>query len=327
MTILLLGGNGLLGHNVLNHLLQQGHAVHALLRNPAALYYHNFPNTHLLQVFEGSLLSDPDLERAAQGCDAIINCAGVTDMSLLHLEDYYPVNRDLCARLLTLMDRLSITRLVHTSTANTIGYGSLDRLADESAQIQPPFSRSYYAISKREGEQILEQAALRHPDYHIIIVNPGFMVGAYDTKPSSGTLLLAAYRKPLMVAPRGGKSFLAAADAAVAIVNAISRGRSGQRYLLTGKNLSLSEFYKALKFTCGYRQLLFPLPDWLLSCAGRVGDLLRAMGVQTQLSTRNVRQLMVREYYSNSLAKDELEMPETPVAQFIAQFIGWYNSR
>ena len=81
MTVLLLGGNGLLGHNVLRILLEQGIEVHALVRNPALLHTGDFPqSSSLLTVFEGSLLNDDDLYRAAQGCDAIINCAGTTDM-------------------------------------------------------------------------------------------------------------------------------------------------------------------------------------------------------------------------------------------------------
>ncbi|MBQ2538661.1 MAG: NAD(P)H-binding protein, partial [Bacteroidales bacterium] len=124
MAILLLGGNGLLGHNVLKQLLQQGHEVHALLRNASALHTADFPHLESLHIFQGSLLYDDDLRKAAQGCDAIINCAGVTDMSLLHYDDYLPVNRDLCGRILQLMEQQHITSLVHTSTANTIGFGS-----------------------------------------------------------------------------------------------------------------------------------------------------------------------------------------------------------
>ena len=94
MTILLLGGNGLLGHNVLRQLLQQGHKVHALVRNPLSLHIDDFPDYKtLLTVFKGSLLNDSDLDKAAEGCDAVVNCAGVTDMSLLRYEDYLPVNR------------------------------------------------------------------------------------------------------------------------------------------------------------------------------------------------------------------------------------------
>lgn len=328
MKVLLLGGSGLLGHNVLKQLLQQGHEVHALLRSFLDSDTAKWPGmAERVTLFQGSLLDDAALQSAAEGCDAIINCAGVTDMSLLRYADYLPINRDLCRRMVELMERQHITRLVHTSTANTIGYGTPSQPADEQAPMQPPFSRSYYGLSKREGEELLMQAARRHPDWHIIITNPGFMVGAYDTKPSSGTLLLTGFRKPLMVAPRGGKSFVHVADAATAIVNALERGQNGHRYLLTGENLTLKEFYRLQAQVCGYRQRIVPLPNAVLAVSGWCGDLLRLCGLRTQLSTRNVRQLMVREYYSNVSAREQLSMPHTPIEQAISDFFAWYLSR
>lgn len=324
MTILLLGGNGLLGHNVLKQLLQQGHVVHALLRKFSVLYADTFEHKDNLTIFEGSLLDDGALDRAAEGCDAIINCAGTTSMSLLHYEDYLPVNADLCDRLVLLMERHQIMRLVHTSTANTIGYGHKDDEADESSPIQYPFSRSFYALSKKEGEKRLALAACQHPDWHIVMVNPGFMIGAFDTKPSSGTLLLASYRKPLMLVPRGGKSFVSVEDVAVAIVNALTNGRHGQRYLLTGESLTMRDLYRIQARVCGYQQCLLSVPNWLLACLGRIGDLLRCCGVRTQLATRNVRQLMVCEYYDHRCATEDLKMPHTEISQAIQSFFDWY---
>jgi len=327
MKVLLLGASGLLGHNVLKHLLQQGHEVHALLRVVSALHTEAFPSTAGLTLFQGSLLDDAALQSAAQGCEAIINCAGVTDMSLLHYEDYLPVNCHLCGKLLAVMERLGIHCLVHTSTANTIGYGTPSHPATESAPLQPPFSRSYYALSKRAGEELLLSAVRSHPDWHIVILNPGFMVGSFDTKPSSGKLLLTGYRKPLMLAPKGGKSFIHVADVAVAAVNALTMGQHGGRYLLTGQNLTLRQFYRLQAQVMHYRQLLLPLPNWLLGIAGRVGDLLRCCGIATQLSTRNVRQLMVREYYDNTAALRQLNTPQTPMSQAISDFFAWWNNR
>ena len=334
MKILLLGASGLLGHNVLKQLLQAGHEVHALLRNPSSIhlpeeYLNNprFSTAPFPDAFpnRGSN-SSPKLGEVPEGgrsvscfpsCEAIINCIGCTDMSLLHYEDYLPANRDICTRLVGLMEEQGIRTLVHVSTANTIGDGN------ENSPMQEPFTRSWYALSKREGEQILDEAARRHPDWHVVTVHPGFMVGAYDVKPSSGALLLAAYRRRLMAAPCGGKSFLHVQDAATAIVNALTRGRHGGHYLLTGESLTLKEFYALQARVCGYRQHCLTLPSWLVLLAGHAGDLLRRMGIRTQLCTRNVRQLLVRERYDNSRARQELLMPATPIRQAIADFFLW----
>lgn len=322
MKILLLGASGLLGHNVLQALLTRGHEVVALLRRKGSI---RLPQGHWLEI-EGSLLDYSALLQASEGCEAIVNCAGITDMSLLRYEDYLPVNCDLSARLLRLMHETGIRRLVHVSTANTIGYGSAQQPANEDAPMQPPFANSFYARSKRAGEQqLIESARRMPPDSHIVIVNPGFIIGAYDVKPSSGRLLLAAYRKPLMAAPRGGKSFIAATAAAEAVVNALTMGRTGQRYLLTGENLSLSQFYRLQASVCGYRQHIFRLPNALVRMAGYVGDFLRTLGISTQLSSCNVQQLLVSEFYDDSLASRELAMPAVPIRQAIADFFDYHR--
>ena len=321
MTILLLGGNGLLGHNVLQCLLRQGHTVHVVLRHPLLPEAGRFPHYgDRVTVFEGSILDDATLLRAARGCEAVINCAGTTDMSLLRYEDYLAVNRDLCGRLVALMQQTGITRMVHVSTANTIGCGSPDCPADETAPPTPPFCHSYYARSKAGGEQIVLHAAEAHPEWHLVVVNPGFIVGPYDSKPSSGALLLAGYRRRVMLAPGGGKSFVAAVDAAEAVVNALTMGRSGRRYLLTADSLSLRAFYLLQAETCGYRQRVITLPRALLHIAGGIGDLLRRCGVRTQLSTCNVRQLMASEYYDSHRARTDLGLPHTPLAAAIQDF-------
>ena len=324
--VLLLGASGLLGHNVLRLLLARGEAVRVLLRPGSALLPEACPDGLLPEIRRGSLLDYGTLLTAAQGCSAIINCAGTTDMSLLRLDDYYPVNRDLPAMLCRVLDATGIRTLVHTSTANTIAPGPRERPTDESAPFAPPFDRSLYAISKKEGEDLLLDHAAAHPERRIVIVNPGFMVGAFDPKPSSGTLLLAAWRRPLMAAPGGGKSFLHVRDAATAVCNALERGGSG-RYLLTGTSLTLKEFYALQARVCGYRQRFFTLPDPLVRLAGRLGDLIRALGFRSMLCTINVRQIMIEEWYDCGKATRGLGLPQTPPEDAIRDFFTWREGR
>ena len=322
--VLLLGASGLLGHNVLRLLLERGERVRVLLRPGSELLPEAFPAESSLCHFEFSreIFSPATLLHAAEGCDAVINCAGTTDMSLRRLEDYEPVNRELPARLCHVLEQTGIRTLVHTSTANTIAPGPREHPTDESAPFAAPFDRSLYALSKKAGEEALLAYAAEHPERRIVIVNPGFMLGPYDPKPSSGTLLLAAWRKRLMAAPHGGKSFLHVRDAATAICNALECGTTG-RYLLTGESLTLKEFYALQAQVCGYRQHFVSLPDPLVRLAGRLGDLIQAFGIRTLLCTRNVRQLLIEEWYDNGKASRELGLPHTPVAEAIRDFFAW----
>jgi len=317
--ILLLGASGLLGHNVLRLLLERGEAVRVLLRPDSDPL---FPAT---EVRRGSLLDPATLLEAAEGCGAVINCAGTTDMRLRGVEDFYPVNRDLPRLLCRVLEQTGIRTLVHTSTANTVVAGTRERPSDESAPFGAPYDRSPYARSKKAGEEVLLAWAAAHPDRRMTVVCPGFMIGPYDTKPSSAALMLAAWRKPLMAGPRGAKNFLHVRDAATAIANALQRGETG-RYLLTGETLSLREFYALQARTCGYRQRFIPLPAPLVRLAGHAGDALQGLGIRTMLCTHNTDQLLIEEWYDSGKADRGLGLPHTPVADAIRDYFAWRNS-
>lgn len=325
MRVLLLGASGLLGHHVLHLLMERGCAVRVLVRRASAV---QMPDGGW-ETMVGELTDAATLRHAAEGCDAIVNCAGTTDMSLLRREDYRPVNSTLCATIVETMEQLGIKTLVHTSTVNTIGYGSAGHPAGEEAPMRPPFAGSYYADSKCEGEMCVLEAARRHADWHAVVVNPGYMLGPWDVKPSSGRMLLLGYRRRWMAAPRGGKAFVDVRDVAAAVVAALTRGRNGGRYIAVNSDacLSVKELYEMQARVMGYRQRVLTLPVWLTAVAGRVGDVLRTVGVRTELSTRNVRQLAVREYYSSRLAVDELDMPQSPVSDAIRDFHRWRQER
>lgn len=324
MKVLLLGATGLLGHNVLSLLIERKFDVVALVRSRKAVKISPLPSC--VQVVEGSLLNRTSLVSAASGCDAIINCTGTTDMSLLRYEDFLPINRDAVALILETMKVLGINCLVQVSTANTIGYGTTESFATESCPMQEPFASSFYAQSKCEGERLVLDAAHTFPEgCRLVVINPGFMVGPWDVKPSSGKLLLAAYRLPVMFAPKGGKSFVDVRAVAMAVVNALFSGENGQRYLVTGENLSLKDFYAEQAECCGYRQRILELPDWLVRVAGKMGDTLRFMGIKTSLSSRNVEQLLVREYYDATYACEVLSLPSFPIRGAIEDFFQWYG--
>lgn len=320
MKILLLGATGLLGRNVLTLLLEKKHQIVALVRNTHGI---NDIHSNNLTIIKGSLINEKDLQSAAKGCDAVINCAGTTDMSLLRYEDYLPINSELCKSMAKLAEQSDTKIIVHISTANTIGYGTTNCPGDEKQQMKEPFASSLYARSKREGEKYLEEVAIKHPECHIIILNPGFMIGAYDSKPSSGKLLLAGYRKPLMAVPKGGKSFVAVRDVAAAAINALTSGRSGERYLITGENLSLHDFYIRQAKVCGYRQCVITLPKWILTIAGAIGDIMRKTKIATQLSSNNIEQLSVMEYYTCKKAELELGLLPSSLDDAIKDFFVW----
>ena len=79
--------------------------------------------------------------------------------------------------------------------------------------------------------------------FPVVIVNPTFMLGPFDSGPSSGKLILNALEGNVPGYSEGGRNFVFSKDVARAVVNAIDLGRLGECYLAAGENLSYKEFF------------------------------------------------------------------------------------
>lgn len=320
MKVLVTGANGLLGHHVVMQLQKMNHAIRIILRAKSKIYF----DLSNIESVVGNFTEYEILKIAADGCDAIIHIAAVTSTNLLYYKDYSRVNVDGSATIIKVANELKINKIIYVSTANTIGHGSWDKLSDESNTIDFPFSKSFYARSKVEAEKLFVEAS-KLPNRHVIIINPTFMIGSYDTKPSSGKLMLMAYQKSVMFAPVGGKNFVAVNDVATAICNALTQGKNGQRYLTSGVNISFNEFYKIQSRVGGYNQKIINIPGFLMEMIGRLGDLIRIFGIKTDVCSMNLNQLTVQEYYKNDKAIEQLNMPQKPIEKAIDEAFNWFK--
>lgn len=319
MKVLVTGANGLLGHHVVMELIKRAISVKIIVRSIKKIHF----DLDKVEVETGNFTNYDDLKKAATGCDAIIHIAAATALDFSHYSDYELINIKASEQLLKIASELSIKNIVYISTANTIGYGSKKCYADEKNMIEYPFSSSYYAKSKLAAEKLFQSYS---NDIHVVIINPTFMVGNYDTKPSSGKLLLMGYGKRIMFVPRGGKNFVSVNDVAVASCNALTMGVSGERYLAAGENISFKKFYKLQSKIGNYPQKIIKIPDIILLIIAFVGDIFKFFHLKTSLTSINLKQLMIREYYNNTKARQDLLMPVTSIEQAVEEALNWFKA-
>lgn len=310
--ILVTGANSLLGTNVVIELLNRGYRVRCLVRRTNEVI-------DKTEVVLGNVNDSGQVGRAMQGCRAVIHIAAITDQDLLRLDDYR-FNWE-CARLVARCAKEAhLDRMVFVSSANTVGNGVLECPAQESRLLAKPYSGSLYAQSKVRAEREVVES---FPG--TIIINSGFMIGPHDSKPSSGEIITRALGRKVVAIPGGGKSFVHVADVATTVVNALSRGSVGQRYLATGVSMSVRDFYIMMQGVTGYKFRMIRVPDFLLIGAGYIGDFMRCVGIKTPLSSVNTKILCQKEFYDNSKAVCELDMPQSSIEGAIQQAIEWFE--
>ncbi len=322
MKVLVTGANGLLGHHVVLELLKRQYEVRIIIRSKRNIYF----DLATVEVVEGNFVDYQTFKIAAKGCQAILHIAAVTNTDLLHYEDYRRINVDAVSQIIELADELEISTIIFISTANTIGFGNEQEPSDERSMIKFPFSRSFYAQSKVEAEKLFLKASEK-ANHHFVIINPTFIIGAYDPKPSSGKLVLMGYNKRLMFVPKGGKNFVSASDVAMATCNALQQGKNGERYLTSGVNLTFREYYSLQKVVGSYKQYIVELPNFLVSFIGKAGDLIRRFGFRTEICSMNLNQLMIREFYRSEKSKNDLKLPETDLKIAVKDTIDWFKEK
>jgi nucleoside-diphosphate-sugar epimerase len=209
------------------------------------------------------------------------------------------------------------------STANTIGYGSIEKPGHEGLPARFPFTKSGYALSKTEAQELVLSYA-HSGRINTIAVNPTFMIGPYDAKPSSGRIITMTVNRKLVPVPPGGKNFVDVRDVAAGICNALEKGKSGNAYLMAGENLSYDEFYSRLEKVCGRSFIRLPLAPFIMEMLGTIGSLLSGVGLKISLSRTNAKILCVGNYYTGEKAAVELGMPHTPMEKSIADALDWF---
>lgn len=316
--ILVTGANSLLGANVISELLDSGYFVRGLVRS--ARSYKGVKHPHL-ELAEGDFTDEECLRRVMPGCDSVIHIAASTSQSGRHYSEYYDVNVRGTRRLIESAIDHGAQRFVVVSSANAFGYGSREIPGCELNEMSEPFASSYYARSKYEALQ----AALSYKDrIEVVAIAPTFMLGPYDSKPSSGRIIKMGYGKKVAFCPPGGKNFVHVGDVALGAVRALEKGKNGEAYLLCSDNLSYKEFYKKLNAVTGNKAVYITVPRLLLYIAGGLGSFIRALGIPSQVSLPNMRMLCVTGYYHNYKATRDFGIEFRSTEQAISDAVGWF---
>lgn len=301
MRILITGATGFLGNNLVRALLENGHEVIATVRHssdPRPLAGLEVETRHV------DLADAADVSLAVSSAELVIHVAALIHVGWKKLAESRRINVD-STRLLATAARRKNIRMIHVSSVDTLAAMVGDTIVDED-QLEPAKPSCAYVVTKREAEQVVMDEVKLGLD--AVIVNPGFMVGPRDWKPSSGKMMLMLAKQPILFfTPAGGCSVVDVRDVADGIVSAITHGRSGERYILAGKNMSYLELWRMMAKVMNKRPPVRRLSNWLAHCVGSVGDLsAKVSGNESEVNSAALELGQMFHWYSSRKAETEL---------------------
>ncbi len=321
--VLVTGADGMLASSICRELIRQGYPVKAMI----------LPNRNLnvlsglnIEIVEGNILDKDFLQREMSDCDFVIHAAALTTVSPRRSELVMTVNFDGTKNVMKIAYRLKMKRMVHIGTANSFGHGSKEKPGNETTSCAFEKYGLDYIKSKFLSQKMLLEKYSRD-GFPVIIINPTYMIGPFDSGPSSGKMIIELLKDRIPGYSSGGKNFICSTDVATASVNALKLGRLGECYIAGYENLDYKEFFKKVCDLHNKKFKLIKVPRFLVLCIGFynsvVGHLIKKA---PKLSYTMTRMASVGQYYSSKKARQELNLPQTPIEKGIELCVDWFES-
>ncbi len=313
------GASGLLGGHLVAALTADGVPVRALARSDSAI-------TSVTQLgavpVRGDLFDDEALKEGMWGADVVFHIAGVNETCSPDAKAMDRVNIDGTVAIIRAASTCGVRRVVYTSSAAAIG--ERQGMIGTEHTVHSGEYLSAYARSKHLAEVAAFEEAKRL-GVDLVAVSPSSVQGPGRATGSAELLLrVLNSKRPMLVDTM--LSIVDIEDCTKGHINAAEHGRAGDRYILSGATISVSDAVVLLQEASGCTIN----PRWLgeglvrsigIPAAGLMGAVRPSMGVCPEL----VRTLLHGHRFDGTKATKDLRFTYTDISDTITRTVKWFS--
>jgi dihydroflavonol-4-reductase len=329
MLAFVTGATGFLGSHVARVLAEQGAELRLLVRPTSDL--RNLDGLKADRVV-GDLRDATSLEKVLSGCDVVFHVAADYRLWVRDPDQMYRSNVEGTRSLLEAARKQRVRRVVYTSSVATMGFISglsskNGHVADEASPVSLADMIGHYKRSKFMAEQVAFEAARSGVD--VVIVNPTTPIGERDIKPTpTGRIVVDFLKRKFPAYVETGLNLVDATECARGHVQALEKGRPGERYILGGENLTLKQILDRLAAITGLPSPTVKVPYLVALAAGVVDEMVtgRLLGREPRATIDEVRLARKMMFVSSAKAERELGWRMVPVDGALRRSVGWFRA-
>ena len=324
MKAFVTGATGFVGSHVARALADQGADLRLLMRPGSDL--RNLEQLRADRVI-GDLRDPASIEKAVAGCEVIFHVAADYRLWVRDPEQMYRSNLEGTKTILAAARKNGIRRVVYTSSVATMGFSSNESAADEDSPVSLDHMIGPYKRSKFMAEEVALEAGRSGMD--VVVVNPTTPVGERDIKPTpTGRIIVDFLKKKFPAYVDTGLNLVDVGECARGHVAALEKGRSGERYILGGENLTLKQILDRLAAITGLPSPKVRVPYVVALATGVVDEVVtgRIFGREPRATIDAVRMGRKKMFASSAKAERELGWKTLPVDDALRRAVDWFRA-
>ena len=324
MLALVTGATGFLGSHVARVLADQGANLRLLVRTTS-----NLKNLEGLkaETATGDLRDAASLEKAMAGCDAVFHVAADYRLWLRDPAEMYRSNVAGTRAILEAARKNNVQRVVYTSSVATVGFTSNGQPADEDSPVALADMIGHYKRSKFMAEQLALEAG--RGGMHVVTVNPTTPIGEQDVKPTpTGRIVVDFLKRKFPAYVETGLNLVDVKECARGHARAFEKGRSGERYILGGENLTLKQILDKLGKITGLPSPRMKLPYVFAFAAGVIDEAITGgiLKREPRATVDTVRMGKKKMFATSAKAERELGWRVVPVDDALQRAVEWFRA-
>jgi len=324
MLTFVTGATGFVGSHVARSLAEQGAQLRLLVRPASDLRNVQGITADLVQ---GDLRDSACLQRAVSGCEAVFHVAADYRLWVRDPAQMYRSNVEGTRAILDAARNGGVRRVVYTSTVATMGFMQNGHPANENSPVSLAGMIGHYKQSKFLAEEVALHAGRSGMD--VVVLNPTTPVGERDIKPTpTGRIIVDFLKRRFPAYVDTGLNLVDVLECARGHVAALEKGRSGERYILGGENLTLKQILDRLAAITGLPSPRTRVPYAVALAAGVIdqvvtGHIFRGEPRATVDAVRMSRKKM---FVSSEKAERELGWQPGLVTDALRRAVEWFRT-
>ncbi len=328
MKVFVTGSTGLLGNNLVRLLIEQRHEVKALVRSKekALKQFGDLPIEYII----GDMENVEAFSNELNGCDVLFHTAAYFREYYEKIADHWKILENInikgTVKILETAEKQGIKKVIYVSSSGTIGLKADGSAGDENTPPSSFIEKNLYFKSKVIADKAVAEFAQKSK-MAVIQILPGWMFGIGDAAPtSSGQIVLDILNGKLPGIFDGGTSTVDAKDVAEAMIVAVERGRSGEKYIVGGDFYTIREIADTLTEVAKIPKVKLNIPNFIILTLATFSDFFsKISGGKSSIPKNGIQTMQAKFQVDSSKAKRELGTVFRPISETLANEVKWYR--